>query len=264
MDKKAKQILFNTFWSSAGWTKNRNATSEDFEYAKSKGLMFDAVEYDHNMLCSSILNKIQEVDKQQIAKNFISTLSTRNLRHRSFLSSYAIARVLNYHDYDSIDGRSCDICGVYSNDQNQYDLNVMNFEKLKWGGVRLSHLEYIKFDLDEFKKLEALEPQKEDFEILNNIKQTILSSKEDDRPRQLEKRLAKVFKSNSNERENVLNIFGICGILETESQKGFFSKFINVIDREDRPVNKTDWSYPIDWWQGKFGINEEAWKYYFE
>jgi len=264
MDKKAKQILFKTFWSTTGWTENRNVTNEDFEYAKSKGLMFDSVEYNHNILCNSILNEIKEISKKQITKSFISTLSTRNLRNRSFLSSYAIARVLKQHSYKSTYSRSCDICGIYSNDQNQYDLNVMNFEKIKWGGVRLTHLEYIKFDLDEFKRIETPNPEKSDFDILNNIKETILSSYEDDRPRQLEKRLAKVFKSNANERENILNIFGICGILETENQKGFFNNFINVNEREDRPVNKTDWSYPVDWWQGKFGINQEAWKYYFE
>jgi len=43
MDKKAKQILFKTFWSSSGWTDNRETPKEDYEYAISKGMMFHPV-----------------------------------------------------------------------------------------------------------------------------------------------------------------------------------------------------------------------------
>lgn len=41
MDKKAKDILFKTYWSSSGWKDNKSTDPSDFVYAKSKGLMFD-------------------------------------------------------------------------------------------------------------------------------------------------------------------------------------------------------------------------------
>ncbi len=49
IEKKAKKILFNTYWKN-GWLsdKNRSLTSEDFEYAKSKGLMFDSFSINHD------------------------------------------------------------------------------------------------------------------------------------------------------------------------------------------------------------------------
>ena len=264
MDKKAKQILFKTFWSPTGWTENRNPTSEDFAYAKSKGLMFDPVKIDHSDLCQSILKNFQKADKVEIVNGFISSLTTRNLIYRSFLSSYAIGRVFQNHKYNTTNGRFCDICGTYGNGAQSIDQNVLNFEKLKWGGVRLMHLEYIEFDLQQSQNLDFPVPTVEDRLLLNKLKELILTSETDDRPRQLEKRMSKLFKSNAYEREVILNIFGICGILETDNQKGFFKNFIPSNKREIRPVNKTDWSYPVDWWQGKYEINEKAWKYYFE
>nr|WP_319573436.1 hypothetical protein [uncultured Draconibacterium sp.] len=264
MDKKAKEILFSTFWSSSGWKGEKKLEKFDFEYAKSKGLMFDTARLDHKELGDKIKSTYRKIDKKEIVKMFIASLASRRLEYRSFLSSFAVARVFEKHKFKSNENRFCNICGVFHKEKTEYDLNVMNFEKIKWGGVRLSHLEYVAFDLEQALSMEKIIPTDEDYKILDEIKKTILTSSFDDRPRQLEKRLAKIFKSNANEREVILNIFGICGILESDKQKGFFEYFIPAIDREIRPINKTDWSYPVDWWQGKFGINEKAWNYYFE
>ena len=264
MDKKAKQILFKTYWSSSGWTENKVTPKEDYEYALFKGLMFNPIETDHNELCKSIRDNFKEEKKEEIVNGFISSLTTRNLRYRSFLSSYAVARVIENHNYITSNGRFCDICGVYGKTKQTFDLNALNFEKLKWGGVRLMHLEYIDFDLKESLNVDFPKPTKDDKILLQNLKDLILTSGFEDRPRLLEKRMSKLIKSNAYEREVILNIFGICGILETKNQKGFFQNYIPTSRREIRPVNKTDWSYPVDWWQGKYGINEKAWKYYFE
>ncbi len=264
MDQKAKDILFKTFWSTSGWTENRDIELEKFEYAKSKGLMFDPIEISHDKIISSILDNFKETKKKEIVNGFISSLSSRNLKYRSFLSSFAIGRVIQHHNYSTSNGRSCEVCGLYESSLEKIDLNVLNFEKLKWGGVRLMRLEYIYFDLLQIRKIEFPEPTVEDRTILENLQDLILNSELEERPRQIEKKMRKLIKSNAYEREVILNIFGVCGILETENQKGFFKNYIPQEKREIRPVNKTDWSYPVDWWQGKYGINENAWNYYFK
>ncbi len=45
MDKKAKDILFDTYWTSNGWKNEENFKTEsnDLEYAKVKGVMFDTL-----------------------------------------------------------------------------------------------------------------------------------------------------------------------------------------------------------------------------
>lgn len=263
MDKRAKKILIETFWTSSGWKKEKTTNKEDFEYAKSKGLMFDRIIIDHDELGIELKNIYEKINKQKVVEFFIASLSSRQLEYRSFLSSYAIARVFKKHQFQSKNNLICNNCGIYNSGKTEYDLNVLNFEKIKWGGVRFSNIEYALFDLKQLVNQKNVKPTEQDYQILTEIKNVIINLPAEERPRQLEKKLSKVFKSNVNERENILNILGICGILETDEQKGFYNNFIRYNEREDRPVNKTDWSYPVDWWQGKFGINEEVWKYYF-
>jgi hypothetical protein len=47
-DKKALQILLDTYWSPKGWKRDRTIDSADFEYARQAGYMFDAVTVTHD------------------------------------------------------------------------------------------------------------------------------------------------------------------------------------------------------------------------
>ena len=42
----------------------------------------------------------------------------------------------------------------------------MNFEKIKWGGVRLNNVEYVLFDLELFRNIVITKPNDEDIKIL--------------------------------------------------------------------------------------------------
>ena len=57
----------------------------------------------------------------------------------------------------------------------QADLNVLNFERLKWGGVRHGDLLYTYFDLREFAKEVVDEPTEADLTLFRCILQAILS-----------------------------------------------------------------------------------------
>jgi len=50
MDKKAKKILFSTYWKN-GWLDGDDSytSPEEFEYAKSRGLMFDSFTISHSV-----------------------------------------------------------------------------------------------------------------------------------------------------------------------------------------------------------------------
>lgn len=69
----------NTFWSSSGWKQERESFSgEEFEYAKSKGLMFDPITITHN----EIINRLHELHqqkatKERVAAAFLHSLSTK-------------------------------------------------------------------------------------------------------------------------------------------------------------------------------------------
>ena len=129
----------------------------------------------------------------------------------------------------------------------------MNFEKIKWGGVRLNNVEYILFDLEQFRNVVITKPNDEDIKILNNIFNCIGNCRKNDGPRQLEKYLKEVLPSSKGERDVLIEIFAAIGILEP---------------KKERPTRgrDTDFGY-IEDWRGEDGYNmniaKELFKEYF-
>lgn len=269
LDKKAKQILFRTYWKN-GWidTKDRTIKKEDFEYAKSKGLMFEPFTIHHDKCIEEILFLYKKISSPKIYKAFLSSLSTRRLDLRSALSSYFFAQKFEKHKHTSvISGTSyedekpkfhsytCKVCrdvqyGVigYDNYENE-DLNVLNFERIKWGGVRHGEILYTLFDLQQFEKEEIKEPTEEDIDIFKSILKVIETSDADDYPSKLEIRLKDIFKSNKAERQTLIEILAAIDILKPQSF--------------DRPIRgKNDWTF-VEYWRGEDKYDKEAVSKYF-
>lgn len=272
MDAKAKKILFKTYWSSDGWLEDdeRSISKEDFEYAKSKGLMFDPITITHDECISQIDKCMQQISMSLICKAFLSSLSTRRLDLRSSIASYFLAKKLPLHTYTPIQsGESydrkgkvsqvyytCQICrdaqyGIIGDQiYEDYDLSVLNFERIKWGGVRHGNIVYTLFDLKCFLQENISEPTEEDCQIFKNILSTIDSSEANDYPSTLEKRLKDVFKANKEERQIMIEILASIGVLEPKSY--------------DRPIRgKSDWVY-VEYWRGEDGYNKDIVNKYFE
>lgn len=270
MDKKAKNILFQTYWSSKGWKENFTTDRADFAYAKEKGLMFDPLTIGHDDCIKRILEIADTITAEQVAKAFLCSLSTRRLDWRSGISSYYIAKQLSPHNYTPMtvgnfyqDGKvvstqyTCQICnnancGVIGNEHyTDYDLNVLNFERIKWGGVRHGELIYILFDLEQFKKEYIPEPTETDISIFKSILNTINSCNPGDYPSALRDRLKEIsqFKANKDERSVIIEILACLGVLNPKSYV--------------RPEKgKHDWNYAT-FWRGEDGYDKDAVKIYF-
>jgi hypothetical protein len=261
VDKRALKILFDTYWSSAGWKKNRNTLPDDFAYAKASGYMFDPVNLSHDEIIDWLFKVFEQVTLGDVVNGFLASLSTRRLELRSALGSYAVARHFPRHNLTR--NHRCEVCGLTNSKPNKEDPNVLNFERYKWGGVR--HLDplYIALDLELFAATEKLLPTVEDIEILKRIIEAARRLNADAKVRDLEKALATIIKSNKEEREILIQILSYCGILQPREQAGFFSSFVNDVDRSLPPVSKIDWDYPVCWWRGKDGVNDESLQYYF-
>jgi hypothetical protein len=277
MDKKARQILIDTYWGSAGWKTTGIEFScgkyeeplipqDDFEYAKSKGVMFDRCKIDHDTLIKKVKDIYAQTDKQKVVNHFLCSLSTRKLELRSAIASYAVARTMPLHLFSGgyrIEKYMCDICGASAEEKGR-DLNALNFERTFWGGVCIQQPMYIWFDLMQNAVIENQCPAEEDFAIFKNIIRTIQTQPEKASPSDLAKSLSKVVRSNRSERRCLLGILGTIGLLETEIHKGYFSNFItNRTIRDKRKQGTNDWDYPIMWWKGKDGINKEVFDFYF-
>ena len=263
IDKKAKKILLQLYWKN-GWTdaEDRNLSEDDFAYAKSKRVMFDPFSTGHDACVADIVKLRKQIQIADITRAFLSSLSSRRLDLRSSLSSYFLAKNMDIHKYKpAISGTSyengeashhsytCEICrdtqyGIIGDeDYANADLNIFNFERIKWGGVRHGDILYTLFDLRQFAQEDITEPTQEDVDIFKNILKTIETSKKEDYPSALEKRLRGDLKSSKAERQVLIEILGAIGVLKPGSY--------------ERPIKgRNDWVY-VEYWRGEDGYEAD-------
>ncbi|MBY0011644.1 hypothetical protein [Paenibacillus typhae] len=260
MDKKAKKILMNTFWTSAGWRSTPGAfAGEEFEYAKAQGLMFDPVTITHDEIILRLHELHQTITKERVAGAFLHSLSTKKVHLRSALSSWALTSRLPVHTYEQRsvvrpNYSSCGDCNVHGlmsdMDYNNEDLNVLNFERVKWGGIRLNWLLYCWLDLELFSKEAPLDCTAEDVAILTGMLEAIQDCADHDSARMLEKRWKGVVPSSKNERDVLMEIWGYAGIL------------IPGDTPRKRRGGSADYNSMAEW-QGEDGYSQEAVEFYF-
>ena len=258
---KALQILFNTYWSRKGWKHEPTVPLEDYVYARNAGYMFEPVKLDHDDVIKWLKISFSAASLEEVSDAFVASLSIRRLELRSALGSFAIARNFPDHAYQG-EGAICTVCGIFKNPNKPYDLSQSNFERHKWGGVLHDQPDYAAFDLGQFAKLERVKPTQRDFDILRRIVETARNCDSLAKPRDLEKRLVDILDSNKAEREILLEILAYCGVLQPSNRPGYFDSFVNYSERRDPPGNRY-WTYPVCWWRGVNGINQEALAYYF-
>jgi hypothetical protein len=94
MDKKAKNILFKTYWTTEGWIMddNRKIDTADFEYAKDKGVMFDPLTISKTDLFTRLDDSVNSIPLTKITDAFLNSLTNKRLDWRSGLGSYANAK----------------------------------------------------------------------------------------------------------------------------------------------------------------------------
>lgn len=263
MTDRALQILFDAYWAQGMVRWEAPVVSpEDFAFARDAGVMFDPLALSHAEVLEWVRISLQLVSREAVAAAFLASLSSRRLELRSALGSYAVGRQFPHHDYRDESG-FCAVCGFWGEDSRPRDLSVLNFERFKWGGVRHAAPEYIALDLMLFSKLEPPAPSAEDRRILRAILDAAQGCGAGAKPRDLEKRLAGVVKSNKAEREMLIQVLVYCGILQPRSRPGYFTGFVPYNRRLPPLDDRTFWHYPINWWRGEDGVNREALKFYF-
>jgi hypothetical protein len=183
---------------------------------------------------------------------------------RSALGSYAVALNMPSHPL-SLKGTSspCEVCGEYESDSEQ-DLNVLNFERHKWGGVRHEHPPYIAFDLDRFRAERGASPFEDDRESMRAILKAIEELPARCKRPDLVKAVRPHLPGNDSVRTTFLAILGFAGIIKIPGHSGFFRSFTSSAQRAQTPRSKDDWSYPIRWWTSEGnGIDLEAVEFWF-
>ena len=265
MDAKAVKILFNAFWSSAGWHQGGRIapSAADYLYAKQRGVMFDPDERNHDQLVDDMVRLVAAIDRRKVADAFLASLSTRRLDWRSALGSYAVFQHFAVHSARSVDNeRHCAVCGHYLSQAVQ-DVNVFSFERIKWGGVRHDGLHYAVFDLGQFAAATVPSPTPSDVRIFKDLLAAIDAAPVETTSAALHTVFAKCLKSNKSERNVLIAILGFCGILGTNEHPGYSDRFVPTRARVLPDRHFVDMSYPACWCRRNDGVNRAMLAEYF-
>ncbi len=263
-DKKALKILFDTHWTSKGWIDkgDRSITPADLAYAQDAGVMFEPVELQHDEIVACALDARRGIEARAVADAFVTSLTSRCLDHRSALGSFAVLRHFPEH-LAPRSNRLCAVCGEYATNRSPHDLNILNFERFKWGGVRHGSPLYAALDLDLFARSAPCKPIADDVEALRRLLQTVRGVPLATTAAELQRHLSPVIRSNKSEREILIGILGLCGILATGEHPGHFPRFVPHAKRELPARRFVDMAYPACWWRGADGLNDKAIEFWF-
>ena len=261
VDERALLILVKTYWTSAGWREHPETAPEDLAYAISAGTMFPPRTFIYDDMVGQLAQVCRRLTPQEVGAAFVASLGSRRLDLRSPLGSYSIWRHYPVNIQDVGDkGRFMDCDNTHNLLELPVDLNVLNFERHKWGGVRHNQFEYAWLDLSQFELLSRPSPTPDDHETLRAILRAACEVPIGSRPGVLEKALAKVVKSNQAERQVLIRLLAYAGVLDCEGYPSFLHRFVQPGERV-HPGN--EWGYPAGWWRGKGTVNEEAVALYF-
>jgi hypothetical protein len=112
----------------------------------------------------------------------------------------------------------------------ELDLNILNFERFKWGGVQRDDIAYVAFDLRQFQRAPKLEPTEADIALGRDMIEALRTAPSRMTSAQAQDRIA-MLKSNKSERETLIDVLGVCSILETPDHHGYYSQFTPLSER---------------------------------
>jgi hypothetical protein len=217
----------------------------------------------HDQVVSWLLRVRGAVTRKEATDAFLASLGSRRLDWRSALGSLAVARHFPNHRHPGGAARICPTCGSLGGraDDVAGDLSVLNFERFKWGGVRHPCPVYMALDLKLFAKAEKPVPQAEDLAIMGRIIEAVRGMPPDARLDQLQRAVGEHLSSSKDERRMLLQILGYCGILQNPEHPGFLEEFREYSGRHC--TGRGDWSYPVEHWRGRHGVNEQGLRFWF-
>lgn len=257
----ALQTLMDTFWSPQGWLRSPSWPREQkFAEAIHAGVMFAAPRVlSHDEWIAAAVEAVSAIEPRRVETAFLASLNTRRLDLRSALGSYAVARNLPLHGFKPRcrggNGR-CATCGLYQR-PGEMDLNVLNFERYKWGGVRRHEITYVAFDLEQFTAIPPVECTAADRDIARRLISALDNADSDRTAAKVAGELTMI-KGNRTERRSMLGTLGVCGVLQSGEHTGYQERFIPDADRKLPARRFVDDPYPVCWWTGADGVNRAA------
>jgi hypothetical protein len=179
---------------------------------------------------------------------------------RSALASYALTHNLPEHSFTKWANWSCAVCGIQPapvGEGDADDLYSWSQAGFGWGGWPAG-IEYAAFDLERFARAPRLDPTEADLTLGQQIIDYLRQLPPKTTATQAARGLTLPVGTKS-QRETLIDVLGICGILHSPGYPGYNDTFVPHTQSIDFPGRGSDSvSYPTYWWRAASGIDENA------
>ncbi|WP_432990964.1 hypothetical protein [Dactylosporangium sp. CA-233914] len=255
-DTDALKLLKSIYWGPSGWRARPRPDDATVARLTAAGLWIEPVIRDstHDEAVAAARQAVAGIDVAEVRAAFVTSLRHRRLDLRSALSSYVYVRHLPEHTFQPPAGWTgpCAVCGTSDTFQLENPI-LLNFERFGVGGVRHDDLEYCALDLGQFARAPLPVPEQADFDLLDEILETIRLLPPGTRASKVPAKLT-MLPGNRDERIAFLEILGICGVLQSARCPGFGTQFVPW---EKRPQpDRNDLAYPLWCWRSDDGVDE--------
>ncbi len=231
------------------------------DFLRDQGLIVPTEHLEHDVLIDRLHHEMSLADRDKVIASFLSGLENGEPHKRSVLSAFAIMQHFPPpHDANSVEGVVCKVCGAFLNPER--DFTSSNGGRHTTGTITSGDPQDLYFALRELNRAEPLEVTS--IAMLRAVLDVIRTSAPADTPSVLERRVRQIpdIRMNQEESRGLLELLGHCGILQTPEHRGFQEQF-TYLGLAPRKSHSSDWCYPVDWWKGEHGVNEEAVAFWF-
>jgi hypothetical protein len=255
IDPKALKILC-----SYNPNQPRETTTEEFALLKTAGLAFDPIKLTHDELVKWALREFASCNKKSVADSYLIGVGRNQSNLRAPLAAYSVMTHFPIHRYQTITDRYCSTCAELQNPE--IDLTFVN--RCRWSGSLIGREpSRLAFYLQQHNADEIDKPSEADIRKFCDVLDVIGACPQEEKPTTLYKKIRKIpgIKMSDEEGRHFLDTLGYAGILQTPEHQGFIYRYVGHIT--PAKSHSSDWSYPVDFWTGKNGVNTDALKYWF-
>lgn len=214
----------------------------------------------HDEAVSAAVAVAARSDEAAVAAAWVSALTTRDLAARSAFGSHVVLQHLPEHGFTpstEFHPSSCGVCGL---PETVTPPTTLTYH------LRNTTITDAAADLTAFAAREAPRPTDEDVATLRAMLDAIRALPTTAQLGDLHGALRGTLRSNKIERTFLLETLGFAGILCPAGQSHYSDGFVtydHANSAQPAQHSKREWSYPVRWWTGADGVDDDLVKRYF-
>ena len=224
------------------------------------GLATETRRMSHDQVLTWLFKEQETVVKKEVVANFLTGVERNQAYLRAALSAYACATHLPQHAFTAQDQLNCQVCSFFK--EREVNFIALNRVRFLIGAALFGSPSHIAFQLQEHSAGPKERPG--NLDLMVSILDLIRNVPAVTKPKDLLKLLRKLpgIKMSEEEGRGFLDLLGHCGILQTPEHPGLLYRYTNL-GLAPRSARSSDWSYPMDFWRGEHGLNQDALDYWF-